>query len=149
MNVKFRTIDFGEREQVKVYMKAFYAEDAEGQPMTEEKIEKTFAFLAENRSCGEIVVFECEGKTIGYAILINFWSNEYGGVILNLDEIYVDRAFRGRGIAKDFIRFLVGNKHNNSVAMQLQVFPSNEKAYQLYNKIGFKQDKNRFMFYQY
>jgi hypothetical protein len=43
---------------------------------------------------------------LGYALLIPYWSNEFGGVLLFVDELFVLREVRNRGIGHSFFRFL-------------------------------------------
>jgi GNAT superfamily N-acetyltransferase len=126
-------------EQIMVYelIKALYQEDPEGKPMTDEKISRTFQQLHHHPDYGRVLVFEREGQLVGYALLINFWSNEYGGIVLSIDELYILPDFRGRGIGTDFIRYLQDNRINNCVALELEVLPYNAKALKLYQKLGF------------
>jgi len=58
---------------------ALYSEDRGGKPITDEKILQTVTELGRNPCKGEIVIFEKDNMTIGYSILIFYWSNEYGG----------------------------------------------------------------------
>ena len=78
---------------------------------------------------------------IGYAVLIPYWSNEYGGDVLHIDELYVKPDYRGRGIATRFIKQILGSKHG-AVAFQLEVTPTNTRAENYYRKLGFRKSKN-------
>ena len=88
------------------------------------------------------MVFEQGSSTVGYSILINFWSNEFGGNILIIDELFVRKEFRSQGIASQFIQHLAETKFNDSVALQLEVTPDNHRALALYKNLGFKRHKN-------
>jgi len=110
--------------------------------MTKEKIRKTFDVFRSNPGKGIITVIEKDNVIAGYSILINFWSNEFGGNILFVDELYIKKEFRGQSIATDFIRYLSENRSEETVALQLQVTPENIKARRLYERLGFKLHKN-------
>ncbi len=126
-------------------MKALYREDPAGKPMTDEKIALTFTRLTKHPETGTILVFERQNQVIGYALLINFWSNEYGGNILIIDELYIVPAFRSRGIGTHFLHYLIESRFNNCIGLELEVLPYNQRALGLYEKIGFKKSDRDFL----
>ena len=142
MKVKNRKFKTADSKIVAELIKNLYLEDPGGKPMSLQKIQNTFDALLQHPDRGTIMILEYEGKIIGYAILINFWSNEFGGNILNIDELYIKQGFRSRGIGTNFIKYLVDNKFGNSVAMQLEVTPENNPARKLYERLGFNIHKN-------
>ena len=111
--------------------------------MTDEKIERTFRRLQQHPDNGCVLVFEWQQQLIGYALLINFWSNEYGGNVLNIAELYVLEAFRAQGIGSHFIRYLQETNFNDCVALELEVLTYNTSAFQLYWKLGFQASDRR------
>ena len=116
-------------------------EDPSTELITDKKISLTIRELSKNPNRGRIVVFE-EGKAvIGYAILIPYWSNEYGGNVLHIDELYVKPEHRGRGIATRFIKQILRSKQG-TVAFQLEVTPTNTRAKNYYGKLGFRKSRN-------
>lgn len=119
-----------------------YTEDPSDKIVDIQKIERTFEALLNEPTRGTIVVFERGTTPVGYSILINFWSNEFGGNILIIDELFVQKEYRSRGIASQFIQHLVETKFNDSVALQLEVTPNNDRALALYKSLGFKKHKN-------
>ena len=131
------------------FVKLLYQEDSEGNKITEEKINKTINRLLNNTEAGIILMIDYKHSTIGYAILINYWSNEYGGIIVHLDELYIDPGYQGKGFATKFINYLISSRYNNAVAFQLEVMPSNHMALKFYQKVGFQLDKNKHLIYEY
>tara|TARA_Y100000589_G_C27018327_1_gene573832 strand:- start:5 stop:598 length:594 start_codon:yes stop_codon:yes gene_type:complete len=119
-----------------------YREDEGSHSVTAEKIQRTFSMLASEPQRGTIMVMEQDGKLIGYAILINFWSNEFGGNILAIDELFIESHYRSRGIASRFIDYLVQSRFAQAVALQLEVTPTNTRALKLYKRLGFVAHKN-------
>ncbi len=123
-------------------MLALYAEDPSGKPISLEKIQATFAHLQAHPDQGEILVIKDEEQIVGYTILINFWSNEFGGNILTIDELYVVPAKRNQGIATYFLEHLIQTKPHQAVALQLETTPENYRAKALYKRLGFTPHQN-------
>ena len=119
-----------------------YSEDPSDKIVDQKKIDKTFQTLLEEPTRGCIMVFEHEAELVGYSILVNFWSNEFGGNILIIDELFVKKEFRSQGIASQFITYLKQSQFGDSVALQLEVTPDNHRALALYKSLGFKKHKN-------
>jgi GNAT superfamily N-acetyltransferase len=91
-------------------------------------------------------VFSLNDAIIGYAIVIYYWSNEYGGNIASIDEFYVKPPWRGKGIGTAFLEYLTKVKTDHLKGLQVEVTPRNEKAFTYYSRQGFKPAKNRHLF---
>jgi GNAT superfamily N-acetyltransferase len=100
-------------------------------------IEATVRELGRNKEKGTLFVFEKDERIVGYAILINYWSNEFGATLLMLDEIYVLPEERGNGISGDFIDLLAKVAPQDAVLMQLEMDPSNKRLVKFYKECGF------------
>jgi len=98
---------------------------------------KTIDYLLANPSRGRIVVAVENDRVQAYALVIPYWSNEWGGTVALLDELLVDREFRGRGVAKAFLRFLERERPFDAVVVLLEVSPQNTQARALYESMGF------------
>lgn len=94
----------------------------------------------------EIYIFDIAGETVGYAVVTWFWSNEFGGKAILLDEILVQKEWRGNGVGSQFIRFAI-DKYKDAAVFMLEVSPGNPKARKLYEIIGFKELKTRHLFF--
>jgi len=130
----------------------FYREggDDSSEPfMTDSKIRKTIAQTLSHPDHLKIILFREETGSeqpeppIGYCILSAFWSNEYGGLVMIIDELYVVPAFRNRGVATSFIRHLADAKEY--VALNLECFYENTAAFNLYRRLGFEVIERHFM----
>ena len=117
---------------------ALYEEDIEGEVMTSEKINLTIERLLQYPEQGAIHMVDVGEKTVGYALTINYWSNEYGGNYVSIDEMYILPEFRSKGIASRFLPYLRDERYPEAVAFELQVMPENTRALQLYLRLGFK-----------
>jgi GNAT superfamily N-acetyltransferase len=106
--------------------------------MTDKKIEATFKQLSLQTGHLELEVFEIDKIIVGYALLFKFWYNEYGGMVLNIDELFVKPDFRSQGIASHYLSKL-SQKKNDFVALSLEVLLENKEAYALYKREGFRE----------
>jgi ribosomal protein S18 acetylase RimI-like enzyme len=138
-------MQIADQATVKAYMYALYRDDPDGKALTNEQIDSTFQRLATHPDFGKILVFDINNQIIGYSLLINFWSNEYGGIILVIDELYITPQYRSRGIGTHFISFLKENKFNDCIALELEVLPYNARALKLYKQIGFKKSNRDYL----
>jgi len=136
----FRLMREGDRAQVSEMMKALYKalQVPEGY-ITNEKIEATFGQLLAQPSHLGLEVFEWEGRVVGYALCFKFWYSEFGGMVLNIDELFVEPDFRSKGIAARYLSQLQAREGKEYVALSLEVLPENERAYSLYKRAGFNE----------
>jgi|SRR3989339_1106031 len=138
---KIRKTDYS---AVAKLIKAFYREDTEGIGTNIKKIKDTFRELLLSPS-GEVLVIKKNQIIVGYAILINYWSHEYGGNILHLDELYIKPKYRGQGIGTRLIKFVRNRRSHDAAAMIIEYVPTNKKAAKLYRRLGFKPIRNKFL----
>jgi GNAT superfamily N-acetyltransferase len=76
---------------------------------------------------------------VGYAFLISFWSNELGGEVCIIDELYVAPPARGRGLGGSiFDKLIHGDLWKpKPMALILETTPDNLNARRLYERNGF------------
>ena len=145
--IKYRKFKATDKKIVSELIKELYKEVSEKNKISNENINKTFVEFLRYSKSGRILVLENKKQIIGYCLLVNYWSNEFGGNVLNVDEIYIKPQFRGKNIGTNFIKNLIENKFMKAVAFQLEVKPLNNKAIKLYKKIGFKLSRNSHLIY--
>lgn len=141
--MKIRLYNELDYTEVNKMIMALYFEDSEGESMNSTKIDRTIDALYNNPDKGEILVLESHGEIVGYSIVVFQWSNEYGGDVVNIDELYVKPSFRSMGIGTDFIKYLMEKYQDNLIV--LEVTPSNNRAYDYYSLLGFEDVVNKHM----
>jgi ribosomal protein S18 acetylase RimI-like enzyme len=132
-------------DDVASMMMGLYEEDPSTVPMTHDKIAMTLQTLRAQPARGVVVVWEQGDVAVGYALLCSFWSNELGGDVCVLDELYVRRAFRNQGAVTSLVDGLAQHAlpwFRDSVALELEVTPGNDRARALYERLGFSPFKN-------
>ena len=116
-----------------------YDEDPGPLPVTPENMHATLAALRRDPHRGRAVVLELQGQVSGYALLIAFWSNELGGDVCEVDELFVapDHRNQGHGTAL-FAAITQGNLWPAPIAaIALGTTPDNAIARRLYERLGF------------
>jgi hypothetical protein len=87
------------------------AEDPGPNPVQPQHVRRTLAKLREEPNRGRAVVCDVERRTVGYALLISFWSNELGGEVCNIDECLLLRCIVGVAWRQPFWRNLLRRNH--------------------------------------
>jgi GNAT superfamily N-acetyltransferase len=125
--------------------RALYEEDPAAEPVPDEHTQRTIDALERDPVRGKAVILEVNGVGSGYAFLISFWSNELGGEVIVIDELYVKPAYRRQGYGRALIEQLPTSNQlwvGRAVALELEVTPQNSRAATLYTALGFKPIKN-------
>jgi ribosomal protein S18 acetylase RimI-like enzyme len=121
---------------------ALNAEDPGPAPVRPDQMRRTLIKLREEPNRGRAVVCEVDGRAAGYALVISFWSNELGGDVCNIDELFVAPEYRGRGLATALFDQLSDRGQSlwpvRPAALALEVTPQNERARTLYERMGFR-----------
>jgi GNAT superfamily N-acetyltransferase len=146
--VTWRELEPAEHEAVMEMVLGLYAEDPAPTPMTRPQIERTLRELRANPVRGRVVVWDLGSGPRGYALLCSYWSNELGGEVCIVDELYVQQSARGNGAATALVQGLVAGAwpwFRGAVAVELEVTPNNARARALYERLGFAAYKNALM----
>jgi ribosomal protein S18 acetylase RimI-like enzyme len=141
MDIIYREYREGDFENLCRMVLTLYTEDPEGEPVTVDKIRLTVKEAERHPDKLTIIMFEHEATVIGYSILTFFWSNEHGGDIINIDEIFVKPAYRNQGIGTAFMNSLF-ERFPAAVALKLEVSLSNHRAKKGYERAGFTDAPN-------
>lgn len=141
----YHSDDFQELEAMILEL---YADDAATTvgAMTHEQIARTVETMTNHPEVGDIIIFELNNQVIGYAIVTWFWSNEFGGRMLIIDELLVKEAYRGQGIASRFFQTLFKERKYNEMAYELEVGATKAKTIQFYERHGFKAFKTKHLY---
>ncbi len=117
--------------------KDFYSTDAVIHPVDEENFSITFDEMMNSDRYAVGYIFELDGQTAGYALLAKTFSQEAGGTVIWIEELYVKEAFRSRGLGSEFFRFLEDTYGGKVKRYRLEVEKENEGAVRLYKRQGF------------
>lgn len=114
----------------------FYHSEAVLHPIPEQHAENTFSALLNGSPYADGYILEEDGAPCGYILLARTYSNEAGGLVIWIDEIYIDAAFRGRGLGGQCIEF-IKEQYPQAVRFRLEVSDANTAVKRLYTRCGF------------
>ncbi len=116
----------------------FYSSDAVLIHPSEKHFKNTFDELMRSDVYAECYIFELDGSSVGYSLLAKTFSQEAGGYVIWIEEIYVIPEHRSKGIGKAYFEYLIKNRSENIRRFRLEAEKDNEKAIKLYRSLGFE-----------
>ena len=135
--LNIRKINPSDRDEYISMAREFYATDAVLIHVDDSHFEATFCELIRSEDYAVCYVFELNGQIAGYSLLAKTYSQEAGGMVMWIEEIYVLPKFRGLGIGRKFFSFILKNRPENVKRFRLEVEKENEGAVRLYKSFGF------------
>ncbi|HIW74861.1 MAG TPA: GNAT family N-acetyltransferase [Firmicutes bacterium] len=134
----FRPIGRQDRDTLVCLMREFYHSPAVLHPVPDAHFQKTADLILAGTPYADAYLFEEDGQTAGYALTAKTYSNEAGGLVLWLEEVYIRPAFQGRGIGGRFLRYLAEEYPEPIARLRLEVEEANEGAARLYRRAGYR-----------
>jgi ribosomal protein S18 acetylase RimI-like enzyme len=126
--------DLTQEEPLLAMMLALYSEDCIGGGPR--GLTHTLEHFLGFPEAGRMVLIELDSQLCGYAILVPFWSNEFGGNMVFVDELYIMPAFRSRGLGRGLFTMIERDRPFDAVGVFLEVSRTNLSAWRLYESVG-------------
>lgn len=126
----------------KTYMELvnlFYHSEAVLHPVPEKNHENSWRELMRSGDYMECFFIEEENKVAGFLLLSYTFSQESGGKVCWLEEIFIRPEFRGRGLGKEFFHFIESEIEPKVSRIRLEIEPDNDGARRLYRAMGYKE----------
>lgn len=117
---------------------ALYREDPGFGPVEAGQVRGTLAAFERQPGRGRAVVADVGGRVAGYALLVPYWSNELGGEVCQVDELYVRPERRSEGVGSALFGEVDAGRFGSFTATALGVTPGNARARRLYERLGFR-----------
>ena len=136
MSITIRIMEERDRTSVTDMMRTFYASEAVATNGSEEIFKNDIDACLSNNPYLEGYVFDDDGKICGYGMLAKSFSTEYGKHCIWIEDIYIEKEYRGMGIGSSFFEF-IENKYPDCI-FRLEVEEENERALLVYKKNGFE-----------
>ena len=118
---------------------SFIKEIAEYEKLSDEVV-ATEDILKEsifNNNRAEVVIVELDSKAVGYALYFYNFSTFNGKSGLYLEDLFIKKEFRGRGIGKEVFKFLVKKaKKEDCKRMEWSCLDWNEPSIKFYKSLG-------------
>ena len=135
METVIRSMCREDKDTILDMMRVFYASPAVLTNGSDE------IFLADIEGCIsdnpyiEGFVIDGDGEILGYSMIAKSFSTEYGKPCIWIEDLYIKENYRGIGLGKQLMDFIVG-KFDNCI-FRLEAEAENERAIALYKKCGF------------
>lgn len=117
----------------------FYSSPAVLENIPEDNILNSFELFLSGTPYGDAFIFEENGQTVGYGVLAYTHSQEAGGRVVWIEEIYIKEDFRGKGFGSVFLEFVKENVPARRYRLETE--PENTRAAALYRRHGFEHFK--------
>ena len=135
-----RRIKEGDRATYLTLAHDFYHSPAVLHPVPYSYMERTFDEMMSASPYVLGFMIEDGGACVGYTLLAKTYSQEAGGMVLWIEEIYLVPEARGRGIGKRVFAELEDIAHTIDAArIRLEVEPDNTRAKALYTALGYEE----------
>ena len=91
------------------FAKKFYSTDAVMSPIPQRHFEATFRELMRSDTYAEAFLLVDGGTPKGYALIAKTFSQEAGGLVVWIEELYVEPDARSKGLGSEFFEFVEKN----------------------------------------
>lgn len=126
-----------DREDYLEMAQAFYHSEAVDHPIPSSYFERTFTEIMQSDVYAEGYLFEKNGVAAGYALLAKTYSQEAGGAVVWIEELFLKPTYRNQGLGRGFFSFLQ-RAYPDAARFRLEAELDNEKAMDLYRHLGYK-----------
>ncbi len=133
-----RPITKSDRNTYLIFAKAYFSSEAVNHTIPHSHFVKTFEQLMESDTYAQGYILESDGKPVGYALTAKTYSQEAGGMVIWIEELFVLPAFRGKGLGTEFLTYLKQHAEPNTARFRLEVTPENQSAIHFYERMGFR-----------
>lgn len=138
--MQIRKINIKDRDIYLELVNEFYNSEAVLHPVDSINFEITFNTLISSDIYTECYVMEDYEKIFGYCLLSKTYSQEVGGMVCLVEELYLRDEYRSKGIGSKVFEFLK-EKFKDYKRIRLEVEVNNKRGIKLYNSIGFNELK--------
>jgi ribosomal protein S18 acetylase RimI-like enzyme len=123
-------------------VRELYIDDPSPHAPDDDNVRRTLGVITDERRGAVWLADDGEGTPpFAYLFLTRVWSNELGGDLVFIDELWVARDRRSRGVGAALVEHGIATT-NGAVAFELEVSPSNTRARALYERLGFRPLRN-------
>ena len=135
--MEIRKITRADKKIVVDMMRDFYKSPALITNGSEKIFDNNVESCIKNSPYIEGFVFEIENKIIGYGMIAKSFSTEFGGECIWIEDIYLEKDYRGQGFGTKFINYVKENFPGK--ILRLEAEHDNQRALITYKKFGFKE----------
>lgn len=101
-------------------------------------ITDTFDLIIAGTPFADAFMIEKDGAVAGYILLAYSYSNEAGGNVVWIEELYVKPSMQCHGLGTETLKALISRYKNSAARIRLEVEDYNTGAKKLYSRLGFE-----------
>ena len=116
----------------------FFSSEAVLHDIPPSHIIKTYKEVTSDSPYAKAYIFQANNETAGYGLVSFTYSNEAGGLVVWIEELYIRNEFRGYGLGNKFIDFIHTEYSDTVKRFRLELLKSNVSAERLYLRKGYK-----------
>lgn len=128
-------------EDKELYMKftdAFYHSEAVLHPVPQSHKDAMWEELMRSDDYAECFFIDKDGADAGFLLMAYTFSQESGGKVAWVEEIFILPEFRGQGLGTEFFEFIKKEIEPKCTRIRLEVEEDNVRAKKLYASLGFE-----------
>lgn len=132
--------DFEEKDKAAFFemADAFYHSDAVLHTVDPAYFVQTFSrCVAKDPYVRGLLYEAADGTPAAYCLLALTYSNEVGGLVVWIEEVYVKDKYRGQGLGSALLRH-VHELYRDAARFRLEVTAENTGAIALYKRLGYQ-----------
>lgn len=118
--------------------KEFYKSEAVISEIPTQNILNTFDEVTTNSPYAKAYIIEHDGYTAGYALIGITYSNEAGGLVVWVEEIFIKENYRGLGLGSEFLSYVEQEFGDKAKRFRLEISHDNDSAQRLYERKGYQ-----------
>lgn len=100
--------------------------------------ERAFEELMRSDEYAECYLLERDGQAVGFVLLAKTYSREAGGMVLWIEELFVQPAYRSCGLGRECFREIEAYARERGFArIRLEAEGDNARALALYGRLGY------------
>ena len=130
-------LKFEEKDIFLELARSFYSSEAVLHSIPVQYHENTFNELMRSDQYIECFIFRShEGEVAGYGLISKTFSQESGGMVIWVEELFVLPRYRCCGFGSEFFAYL--EKEIPASRYRLEIEPDNDRAVNLYKRRGYQ-----------
>lgn len=133
-------LDFKPEHETEFYAmcRDFFSSPAVCHEIKMEDMKTTFDLAVKGSPYLRGLVMADGENILGYVLLSFTYSNEVGGMVVWIEELYVKEAYRNQRLGKQTLEWILNEYQENTKRFRLEVTEENKGAKKLYESFGFK-----------
>ena len=142
--IQFKPLVISDIDIIVKMMQEFYAID--NYPIDTTISKSLFKEFIADKNLGKAWLILSDNEIVGYVILTFIFSFEYQGKIAFLNELYLSKKARGKGIGSKAVAYIIEESKKSSLKLiYLEIENHNQNAQKLYLASGFELHNRKLM----